>query len=194
MFASRFIPLSLLALGLTVLPACDSDDPGDGPDPGDQELITNVVVTLTPVGGGDPIDLEAVDDNGDGVGVVYQPSQPLAAGTTYNGTIRLLDERNDVNITNEIEDEADEHLFAYSSSVSGVTVTLTDSESDYLDADQGLEDYAVGLRFRVDVVATASGTGTFGVTLYHFDDEPKTSSTDTSDDTDVELAFPISVQ
>jgi hypothetical protein len=40
-----------------------------------------------------------------------------------------------------------------------------------------------------------SGTGTFDVVLYHFEEgNEKASSTDTSDETDVELAFPISVE
>ena len=188
--------LLVLIPALLALPACDSDDPNDGPDAGDQELITTVEITLTPQGGGTSVRLLATDENGDGIGVAYGDPGLLAAGTTYSGSIRLLDDPNGVAVTEQIAAEADEHLFAYGSSVQGVSVAITDTESDYLEEDQGFEDYAVGLTFDVVVAAGASGTGTLSATLYHFGDEenPKASSTDTSDDTDVELAFPISVE
>ena len=190
---SHILPLALLAFAL---PACDSDDPDDGA--GEEELITFVEVTLTPTDGGDDVTLIANDENGDGIGVVYSPNPAvLDAGTTYNGSIRLLDRSDpddEENITEEIEEEAEEHLFAYSSSVSGVAVTITDSESDYTSETDNDGDYSVGLAFQVTVDAGASGTGNFSATLYHFDDAPKTSSTDTSDETDIELSFPISVQ
>ena len=188
----RFSPLFLAPLLL--LTACDSDDPGGGDGAGPEELITSVVITLTPQGGGSAVRLTATDENGDGVGVEYGARGVLAAGTTYSGTITLRDEPNNVDVNEDVEDEAEAHLFAYGSSVSGVTVAITDTESDYTDDNNNGGDYAVGLTFDVVVGAGASGTGTLSATLYHFDDGPKTSSTATSDDTDIELAFPISVQ
>ena len=186
--------LFVLLPALLLLPACDSDDPNDGPEAGDQELITTVEITLTPQGGGTSVRLLATDENGDGIGVAYGDPGLLAAGTTYSGTIRLLDDPNGVVVTEQIAAEADEHLFAYVSTVEGVNIAITDSESDYLE-DQGFEDYAVGLTFDVTVEAGASGDGTLSVILYHFEEgDEKESSTDTSDDTDVELAFPISVE
>ena len=188
--------LFVLLPALLLLPACDSDDPSDGPEAGDQELITRVEITLTNTAdASDVVTLTADDENGDGVGIEYGPREALSAGTMYSGTIRLLDVPNGENVTEEIQGDADAHLFAYSSSLPDVTITLTDSESDYSDDEQGFEDYAVGLTFDVTVEAGASGDGTLSVILYHFEEgDEKESSIDTSDDTDVELAFPISVE
>ena len=195
----RRSPFRLLALAALALPACDSDDPGADSDPGDLEFITNVVVTLTPDDGGDAVELEAVDENGDGLDIEYVPARAvLDAGRTYTGAVRLLDERNDVNVTEDIEAEADRHLFRFDftgvSGLDSLSVVATDSESDYLEEDQGFEDYAVGLRFDLETPEDAAGTGSFVVRLYHFEEgDDKESSFDTSDETDVELFFPIEI-
>jgi hypothetical protein len=142
--------LALLALAL---PACDSDDPSDGEDPGDLELITEVEITLTPSDGSDDILLTAIDEDGDGIGIEYIPAlTTLDAGLTYAGSIRLTDASgaSDVDVTADIRAEADAHLFRFDfSGVSGLdslSAVATDSESDYLEEDQGFEDYAVGYR------------------------------------------------
>ena len=78
-----------------------------------------------------------------------------------------------------------------------VTVEITDTESDYVDEDQGFEDYAVGLTFTMTVDAECVRQRHVRQppsTTLGDEDDSKTSSTDTSDDTDVELEFPISVE
>ena len=192
MFTQKHVFRALAAFAiLATLPACDSGEPDGGA--GEEELISQVTLTLTPVGGG-AAETITVDFDASGTNPTFTPARlALAPGTAYDGTIRLLDTFNDENITEEIEAEAEEHLFRYALSPSSAgTVTITDSESDYTSEDANGGDFAVGLQFRVTVADGASGDGELTAILYHFDDAPKPSSTATSDEIDVEVDFPVS--
>lgn len=175
-----------LALFLVGLAGCDAS-PGDL---NDQELITQVRLTFTNTAdAADVVVITASDPDGDGAGLTFSPaSAVLRPGATYDGTITLDDTVNGESITEEIEEEADEHLlhYAFSPSAAG-TVTLTDRESDY----GGTRDLPVGLTFRAEVASSASGAGTLNAILYHFDEAPKTSGTATSDEIDVDIDFPV---
>lgn len=175
-----------LALFLVGLAGCDAS-PGDL---NDQELITQVRITLTNTAdAADVVVITASDPDGDGAGLTFSPaSAVLRPGAMYDGTITLDDTVNGESITEEVEEEADEHLlrYAFAPSAAG-TVTLTDRESDY----GGTRDLPVGLTFRAEVAASASGSGTMNAILYHFDEAPKTSGTATSDEIDVDIDFPV---
>ncbi len=185
-----------IVLGLAfAVSACDSNEPP--PDPGDQELITQVVITMTnAANAADVRTITATDADGDGAGLVFSPaSVTLTPGATYTATIELNDTINDVSITGEIEGESEEHLFAYAfTPASAGTVTITDRESDYTTEDEnGAGDLPVGLEFRVTVAPGATGTGTFNATLFHFDEGAvKSSGTATSDERDIDIDFPVS--
>lgn len=184
--------LALALLGSLTLTACDSAEPDDD-GAGEEELITQVTLTLTPDDGGSPLTVQATFDVS-GTNPTFTPSTlALAPGTTYNGSIQLRDTFNNEDITAEIEEESEEHLFRYALvPASAGTVTITDTESDYTQENENGGDYAVGLTFQVVTAAGASGTGSMDVVLYHFDDTPKTSSTATSDEIDVDVSFPVS--
>jgi len=81
-----------LVLATVVFSACSSDD--DNPLPvNEEEVITTLTATLTPVGGGASITLQSLDLDGDGPNVpVITVSSPLAVNTTYNGSLELLNE------------------------------------------------------------------------------------------------------
>ena len=174
-----------------LLTACD-DDPATPPEDNEQELITQVTVTLTPVGGGAALTSSITDPDGLGA----QPPQAatatlaLAAGVTYNGTVEFLDasDPNDVeDITEEVEEEADEHRIFYI--VTGVTgVTVPDASLD-----QDGNGAPVGLTYQVVADAAAAGTGTLRVVLSHYDDEPKGDGSEQSDETDADVSFPMTV-
>ena len=187
-------PAALALVGALSLTACDSGEPVIG-GPGEQELITEVTLTLTNTAdASDAVTIVASDPDGDGAGVTFAPaSATLRRGATYAGTIRLRDTVNDEDITEEIRGEAEEHLFRYAfQPASAGAIAATDSETDYGSVDENGGDFAVGLTFEATVAAGAAGSGALNAILYHFDDEPKASSTDTSDEIDVDLAFPVS--
>ena len=175
------------ALALIVFPvvfaACDSNEPDDE-GPGDEELITRVVLRLT--GGGQTVTATANDPDGDGTNFQIDTIN-LAAGTTYTGTVELADDINDEDITEEIREEDDEHQFFYTvgGGASGrVTVTITDQD------DNGLP---VGLNFTVAVSAGDAASGTLRVIQGHYDDAPKDGVT-MSDETDFDITFPVNIQ
>ena len=96
---------------LVFLTACDDDPASPIPGGGDPENISRATVTLTPVGGGTAQVSFRVDPDGtqlpQPVGAA-QGTLALTKGTTYNGTIALLNDlnpQNVINITEEVEDE-----------------------------------------------------------------------------------------
>ena len=187
---SRF---SLVLVAALALAACDSAKPDDGA--GEEELITEVTLTLTNTDdASDVVTLRAVDADGDGRDPVFTPARAtLRPGAVYDGTIELRDGTRDEDITAEIREEAEEHLFRYAfQPASAGSIDLADRESDYTSEDANGGDLAVGLAFRATVLATATGEGELNAVLYHFDDEPKESSLDASDEIDVDLEFPVS--
>ena len=190
----RTTAFAFLAVALAFV-GCDTNEP-DPINP--EELITQVTLTFTNAAdAADTITITASDPDGDGAGLTFSPvSASLRQGASYNATIELRDTINDTDITEEIEEESEEHLFRYALSPSSAgTVTITDSESDYTTEDEnGAGDLLVGLAFDVAVDAGASGNGTLNTTLFHFDDAPKTSSTATSDEIDVDIDFPVTFE
>lgn len=186
--------LALALLGALTLTACDSGEPDDD-GAGEEELITEVSVTLTNTAdASDTVTITVSDPDGDGDGLTFSPSSvTLRPGATYAGSIKLRDTINDEDITEEVEEEAEKHLFRYAfDPASAGTISPTDAESDYTSENENGGDYAVGLAFQAAVASGASGSGTLNAVLYHFDDAPKSGSTATSDETDIDIAFPVS--
>jgi len=193
---SRFLSLTataLLGVAPFTLTACSSGEPDDN-GAGDEELITRVEITLTNTNNAqDAVTIVASDPNGDGEGITFSPaSVSLRPGASYDGSIELRDTVNDEDITEEVEEEAEEHRFAYSLDPSSAgSIELTDRESNYGSTDENGGDFVVGLAFRVTVSDNADGDGTFNARLYHFDDAPKTSNIATSDELDIDIDFPV---
>jgi hypothetical protein len=171
---------------------------GDDPEPvNEEELITTVTVTLTPTGGA-PITMSFKDLDGDGAGVpqfIYSSggnAAVLAASTTYTATLTLLNESiaPAENITEEIEEEADEHLLCFENTgLSGLGITYADTEADYI---AGGSSKVVGLETTWTTAAT-TGEGTVTITLRH---QPgtKTGACPGSGETDIEVTFNVAIQ
>ena len=191
---NRFYPLLIGALAFT---ACDSAEPDDI-GPGEEELITEVTLTLTNTDdASDTVTIVASDEDGDGAGIVFTPARAsLRAGATYDGAITLRDGINDEDITEEIEEEAEEHLFRYAFQPSSAGfIELADNESDYTDEDDNGGDLRVGLAFSATVDGAAAGDGELNAILYHFDDGAvKETSLDTSDEIDIDIEFPVAFE
>lgn len=179
--------LSLLAT-LLVFSSCDKDD-----DPvvvNDEEVITTLNYTLTPNGGGDVVVLSFEDKDGDGGNSPVITGGTLAANTTYNGSLELLNESESPaeDITEEIMEEDEDHQFFFQSTVSNLSVAYNDKDAD---------NNPVGLNSLLTTGGAASGTLT--ITLRH---EPNKSGsgvsggdiTNAGGETDIEVVLPITVQ
>ena len=181
----KFLSTAIFATVLFV--ACSNDDDNTPKPVNEEEIITTLTVTLTPNGGGTPITLQTRDLDGDGPSApVITVSSSLIAGATYNGSIVLLNETVNPpeNITEEVEEESDEHQFFYT--VSG-GLDLTTEYADF-DGDGN----PLGIEFTFIAGAASSGTLTF--TLRHEPTKPNTGLNDAGGETDIAATFNLTVQ
>ena len=183
----KLIHLSFIAFA-AVLSCNDSDDPIII---NEEEVITTVTATLTPVGGGTIITLQSRDLDGDGPNdPVITISGNLAPDTTYSGAIEVLNETvtPPENITEEVEEEGDEHQFFFTPTNNVVTVAY---------ADMDINGDPIGIEFTLTTTNASSGNLT--VTLIH---EPNKNAagvssgdiTNAGGETDAEATFAIGVQ
>lgn len=94
---------------------CDTEEPEAE---NEEELITTMTLTFVPANGGDPVVFSVFDADGEGpIDPVYTDGDAsvLAAGTSYNVSLQLLNTTEDPveDITEEVEEEADEHQFFF---------------------------------------------------------------------------------
>lgn len=180
-FSASFFSSALLVATVLLISGCDDD-----PEPvNEEEVITTLTLTLTPNGGGTPVTLRFYDEDGDGS---IQPqktvSGPLAANKTYAGVITLLNETETPagNITEEVKEEADDHLFCFTITNANLTVNATDKDNNNL---------PVGIE--TSWVTGAAGAGTVKVVLRH---QPgaKTGNCPGAGDTDIEVDFDVTIQ
>jgi hypothetical protein len=183
--------LCLSILSLTFITSCSSDD--NDPIPvNEEEVITTLTVVLTPVGTGTPVTLVSRDLDGDGPDAPeFTISGPMSANTTYTGSLDLLNETVSPaeSITEEIEEEDDEHQFFFSVTNNLFDVSYADSDGD---------GNPVGLSFTLNTNSTID-TGAFTITLRH---EPNKTAegvslgdiTNAGGETDVLITFNVSVQ
>tara|TARA_B100001059_G_scaffold146015_1_gene145953 strand:- start:829 stop:1323 length:495 start_codon:yes stop_codon:yes gene_type:complete len=158
----------------------------DDSDPvNEEEVITTMTVTLTPDTGGTDVVLQTRDLDGEGgEDPTVTVSGPLTSGVSYSGSIVILNEIDNENITEEIEEEDDEHQFFF---VVGSGLDVTTSYDD-----QDGNGNPVGLSFTL-TAGSASG-GDFTVTLRHEPTKPNTGINDAGGETDIEETFVITIQ
>ncbi|WP_400192522.1 hypothetical protein [Hymenobacter sp. B81] len=176
----------LAALLLTApLLATSCKDDKENPQPDDEnELITTVRYTLTPVSGGAPVTVEYKDLDGDGGNAPTIGTLTLAANTTYTGAISFLDESKNPaqDLTTEVSAESDEHLVVYTAAPANLlTITRTDRDAKSLE---------VGLTTRL--VTTTAATGTLQVKLRHQPGSKNGQAEPGS--SDAEATFPVTVR
>ncbi|WP_276168783.1 type 1 periplasmic binding fold superfamily protein [Zobellia alginiliquefaciens] len=180
--------LTALLVAGTLFVSCSDDDDNTPEIVNEEELITTVTVTLAPEGNGDDITLQLQDLDGDGSDKpVYTVSGSLAANMVYDGSIVLWNETESPaeNITEEVEEEGDEHQFFYSV---GTGLDLT---TEYADLDE--DGNPIGIEFTVTTGEASTGTLTF--TLRHEPSKPNDGSlADAGGETDVEASFDIEIE
>ncbi len=176
------VPL-IAAVSLT---SCDKDDPEI---PNEEELITTLAYTLTPQGGGTALEFRFTDLDGDGGAAPIITSDTLVANTVYNGAITLSNESETPaeDITEEVEEEDEEHQLFFSVTGANATVAYTDTD--------GVN--PVGLA--TTVTTTGASTGTMMVTLRHEPDKGATGVssgdiTNAGGETDIEVIFDVVIQ
>ena len=179
--------LAILFISALTITSCSDDHPDHQHE---EEVITTMKVVLTPTSG-TAVTLESKDLDGDGPKPPVITPGTLAANTTYNGVITLLNETKTPaeNVTEEVEEEAKEHQFFFKAT----NLNSTFSYAGKNDADGN----PVGIEF--SLTTGAAGTGSYTITLRH---EPNKSAagvkqgdiTNAGGETDIEVVFPITIQ
>ena len=172
---------------IVVFSGCDKDEPEI---PNEEELITTLNYTLTPAGGGASITLSFKDTDGDGGNAPSITGGTLAANQTYSGEMALLNELESPaeDITEEIEEEDEDHQFFFQSNVTGLSISYDDQDGN---------GNPIGLSSSLSTGSAASGS--LSIILRH---EPNKSADGVMDgdignaggETDIEVTFPIDVQ
>ncbi|MDN5205642.1 hypothetical protein QQ008_29935 [Fulvivirgaceae bacterium BMA10] len=190
------IALSLFSF-VVLLSSCGSDD--DPPIENPEEIITDVTLTFTPTGGGSAITATAKDPDGDGPQDLEVVSAiNLQASTTYTLTITLLNAIENEDVTEEIEDESDDHLFFFAWTGNIFTNPSGNGNADnradpvnYNDEDTG------GLPLGLSTEWTtgdASSGNTFRVVLKHQPKLKTSTSTVNDGESDIDLTWDINIQ
>lgn len=175
-----------LAAGIIAF-SCSSDDDNTPPEViNEEEVITTVRVQLNNAAGN--VTLQSVDSDGeDG------PNPPvitivgdIMANTTYNGTVMFLNETEDPaeNITEEVEEEDDEHQVFFTPAA-GLNVT---TEYGNFDGNGN----PLGTVFTLTTGDASNGN--FTVTLRHEPTKPNNGLADAGGETDIEVTFDVTVQ
>jgi len=185
-FIPFFRPLTFLFVSALLFVACDSTDPGET-GAGEEEVISNVTITLTNPADNSTVTAEAVFDEAG----VEQSVETIALtpGVTYDGVITLRNRFEGEDITEEVDDERDEHQFFYVAQggvSNALTVTITDTDSN---------GFPVGLALTIEAAGGASGSGDLRVVLGHYDERPKEANEtiDTIPETDIDFTYPVTV-
>ena len=163
----------------TPIPVIDTTPPVH-----EEELITSVVLSFVDTAGVQPnVTYAFRDPDGDGGNApAVHDVITLAANTYYNTTIQILNESVSPaeDITTEVQQEDDEHLFCYEVSNTNVLVTRTDSDGTY--------EVGISTFWSTGAVATGSTT----ISLKHQPDVK--DGTCAPGDTDVEVIFVTQIQ
>ena len=177
------------ALILSSLSSCKKDalKPTDTHDHNDSELITTLELKFSGKGklGSDTTFVVSFNDpDGDGGNTATQfDTINLLKNSSYNVEVTLLDKSKTPadTISNEVLEEANEHLFFYSSNPIGlVNVAITDKDGN-----------GKNLGLKSTWTTTNTGSGKVKVKLMH---QPGTKDgTSATGDTDVEVDFQVNV-
>ena len=176
---------SMYALLAIAMIGCSDDDAAPLPI-NEEEVITTVILTLTPESG-DQVVLTTVDLDGDGPDEpVTTVSGSFSENTVYTGAARFLNETETPaeEITDEVLEEADEHQVFYTTT-EGLNITTT-----YLDFDSNGNPLGVSITLETGEASSGSLT----VTLRHEPVKPNDGLDSAGGETDIATSFDVSIQ
>lgn len=194
------IVATFLAIGfLGLISGCESDDPVKEDVP---ELITKATLTFTP-STGTTVVATATDPDGDGLkNLEVDGPINLVANKDYTLTIELVNALAAVsdpayNITEEVEEEGDEHMFFFSWTNNAFTdPTGNGNHDNRADAVNYLDEDVNGLPLGLETGWTTGGSsaGNFQVILKHQPELKSATSGVSVGETDLDVSFVLNIQ
>jgi hypothetical protein len=199
MMIARTGVAAMTVLSLYLLSGCEAEDPQKEDTP---ELVTRAVLTFTP-DTGEAIVVTATDPDAEGQkSITMDKPIELGAGITYHLSIALVNELADpadpeYDITSEVEEQSSEHMFFFEWTIGLFSDPAgngnVDSRADEIKYDdRDANEMPIGLQ--TSWTAGAPSSGLFRVVLKH---QPglKTATSDSSlGETDLDVAFEISIR
>jgi hypothetical protein len=195
----RIITPAALIVLLSLLAACEAEEPTREDSP---EMITTVVVTFTPVGGGVAITGKAVDPDGDGIRNIESDGPlKLKAGATYQLTLLMYNDlaahdSDQYEISAEVKNEADEHMLffgwtnnLFSNPSGNGNIDSRDDAVLYEDED----DHGLPLGLVTQWTTATPSTGVLRILLKHQPDLKSETSTADIGESDLDVVFDIEV-
>ncbi|WP_420319198.1 hypothetical protein [Ekhidna sp.] len=179
-----------------VLSSCGDDDLP--PEENEEEVIDRVTLTFTPDDGGTTVVATATDPDGEGVENFETQTINLAINTSYDLAISIENTQEGENITEEIEAEAEEHMFFFSftdgifSDPSG-NGNIADREGTVNYDDYDTNDNPVGLSTTWFTAGASPGDGEFRILLKHQPDVKSATSTSNDGETDIDITWTINI-
>lgn len=176
----------LLLVAVLLFSQCNTEDPE--PE-NEEELITTLEMTFSPIGGGNDVVFSVFDADGDGPIEPEYTNGTLLANTDYNVSIEVRNDEENEDITAEIIKEDEEHQFFFQKS-NGLNI-----EFAYDDADGNGN--PIGL---ATVFSTGDASaGSLVVILRHEPDKSATGAangdpSNAGGETDIEATFDVTIE
>lgn len=173
---TRIALFAFLSTGLLVT-GCKKDEETE------QENITTIILHLTGPGYDRMFAWEDLDGDGGNAPLIAEIEMPPLTGNITCEVLVYDKSKSPVaNITEEILEESDVHLFTFT--IDGADFTISDSDQD-----------SNGAPFRQKTTwqTDQPSTGTLNVRLYH-EPSDKTSTTNPGGEVDFDVTFPVKIQ
>jgi len=172
----------------------------DGEHSEEEEVINQIVLTFTPDNGEEAVTATWFDADGEGVESPTIEDIDLEEGVTYNMTLTLTNTlgMEDEDVTAEISEEADEHMFFFAFT-DGIFTDPTgdgnvDNRNDPLNYnDEDANGQPVGLSTTWTSGEHTETPGEFNIVLKHQPDLKTATSDATIGGTDIDITFPIEI-
>jgi len=185
-----------LAIGIFSM-GCGDDDIPEAEN--EEEIITDVTLTFTPAGGGTAIIASAQDPDGEGPEELQITKDiELEANTSYVLTLALENSIEGESITEEVEEESDEHMFFFGwtsglfSDPTGDGNIGSSSRNDPMNYDdKDVNDLPVGLTTSWTTGDAASGS--FQLILKHQPGSKSATSTSEDGESDIDITWNVSI-
>jgi hypothetical protein len=186
----KYVTIALLtSAAITGCKKDEDDDPIMRPV-NEEEVITTVQLHFRSVHDVEHKHFEFNDPDGDGGGAPVITADTLSADSVYTVEILVLNESSDPvgNITEEIEEEGDEHQFFFQFTGANASAAYNDTDVNSL---------PVGLSTTWTIGAPSNGTVV--VTLRHEPDKTAAGVsegdiTNAGGETDIEVTFPMVIE
>lgn len=188
--------------------SCKENDPQKEDVP---ELITKATLTFTPADGGAAVVVSATDPDGEGVkNITVDGPINLASTKSYVLSLTLINSLAnpsdpEYNITDEVEEEGDEHIFFFSWTNNTFADPMgngnIDNRADAVNytggtnsKDENGRPLGITTTWKTASITGTVLSGTFRVLLKHQPDLKSDTSDSTAGETDLDLTFTINVR